>query len=116
MLLSAEKIYLSPSIYVDCDRQDLVKDKLRLSLSRVQYRLLYRLLVELGHPVPNKVLINFVWGEELCSLNGLYICVHRIRKMIEADVRHPKHLIPVKGLGYMLCSTYPGRSFSSASG
>lgn len=105
LLVSGQRVVLNPRCYVDFDRQDIVKDQIHLALSRQQYRLIFRLAKDLGHPVSREELMKYVWETwESGCYNVLYVCVHRIRDIIEEDASRPKHLLPIKGMGYMLCA------------
>lgn len=96
-------ITLSPTCQLDFNHGNIIKDGIRISLSRQQERLLYRLAMSLGHPVENAELIRYVWEIPVNDeYNILYQCVHRIRKRIEEDPQHPRYLLPVKGHGYIL--------------
>ena len=46
-------------------------------------------------------LLGRVWPMEEVFEDALRVNIHRIRKKIEADSRHPKYLLTHRGLGYI---------------
>jgi DNA-binding response OmpR family regulator len=105
LLANNQIIVLDENCYIDLDQEDLVKNGLRISLSKRQSRLLYRLSQNLGYIVCKRELITYVWGMEGDFINdSLYVCINRIRTRLEDDIHHPKYLLSAKGIGYMLRS------------
>jgi DNA-binding response OmpR family regulator len=96
-------IELGGNCYLDLVRETLVRDGLAIALSRTQFRLLYVLARNLGHPVTTRELIRYVWGyEELIDRNDLYVYICRIRQRLEDDPRKPQYLLSLRGMGYIL--------------
>lgn len=103
MLLGEGRIFLSDRCVLDLCRGDVIKDGLRLALSKRELQLISRLVQCLGRPVSTSELLNYIWGHEVKTpVSALYQCVHRVRSRLEDDVHHPKLLVPIKGYGYML--------------
>jgi len=53
-------------------------------------------------PVSRQNLIRAIWGTGTFSTRTLDTHMARLRKKIEADPAHPKHLVTVHGVGYRL--------------
>lgn len=103
-----ESIVLGPTCYLDIESEILTKDGFRISLSRIQFRLLYYLVQHMGRPVSDQDLINYAWGAEpFISRNYLYVTINRLRNKIEDNPKHPEFLLSLRGLGYIL---YPIKS------
>lgn len=88
---------------LDINRQLLLKNGFSISLSRIECRILYYLALHLGRPVPSEQIIAYVWGDEsYISKQSLYVYINRVRKHLEDDPKHPKHLLTIHGFGYIL--------------
>ena len=98
-----EQLQLGDSCYLDVYREALVKNDLVIRLSRSQFRLLHLLAQHLGQPVTSADLISYVWrGEECIGKNSLYVCIGRIRQMLEKDPESPQYLMSLRKVGYVL--------------
>lgn len=53
-------------------------------------------------PVSRQKLVRAIWGTGTFSTRTLDTHMARLRKKIEADPAHPKHLVTVHGVGYRL--------------
>ncbi|WP_376767972.1 winged helix-turn-helix domain-containing protein [Neobacillus endophyticus] len=93
--------------YLDLELEVLVKDEFKISLSRLQFRILFYLATKLNQCVKYEELINFTWGSDsFITKQQLYVYINRIRERIEDNPRKPKCLFSVRGGGYVL---YPRR-------
>ncbi|GBF78072.1 transcriptional regulator [Paenibacillus sp. 598K] len=101
------RIMISSDCYLDLDRQVVLKRQLPISLSRLQYRLIYRLAVQMNQIVSSKDLIQYIWLTHMVDNSELYMLIHRVRKQIEDNPKHPKHLITLRRKGYILYSEIP---------
>ena len=108
MDLNWKQIPLGDNCYLDVDKEVIVKDKLPIALSRVQFRLLYYLANKLGQPVFNHELTAYAWGSEaFVSRNDLYVYINRLRQRLEDNPKKPTCLLSLRGLGYIL---YPRKN------
>jgi len=102
-----EPIALGPTYYLDVENELLIKNGLRVGLSRIQFRLLYYLAQHIGQPVSDQDLIDYAWGAEaFISRNYLYVTINRLRSKIEDNLKNPELLLSLRGVGYIL---YPIR-------
>lgn len=51
-------------------------------------------------------LINKLWGKKNISKNALRILVHRLRKKIELDHKHPRIIVNLHNKGYVFLGKY----------
>ncbi|MEK4360623.1 helix-turn-helix domain-containing protein [Paenibacillus sp. FSL M7-1455] len=93
---------LGDDCYLDVEREILYKDALPCSLSRLQFRLLYRLGMDLERIVPSEELIAFAWMNSLIERHELHVFINRIRRKLEDNPSCPKCLLSVRGAGYVL--------------
>ncbi|MCU0521040.1 MAG: response regulator transcription factor [Anaerolineae bacterium] len=70
-------------------------------LTHLEYRLLYTLMIHKEQVLPAEVLVEQVWGftgdGERDLVRGL---IRRLRIKVEADPRHPEHILTIPGVGY----------------
>jgi DNA-binding response OmpR family regulator len=66
--------------------------------------MILRLLAEKnGEPVPRRTILDRIWGYDAYpSTRTVDNFILSLRKMIEEDPAHPKHIITVHGTGYKL--------------
>ncbi|WP_088186743.1 winged helix-turn-helix domain-containing protein [Desulfosporosinus sp. FKA] len=76
-------ISLGASIILDTDMEQIIKDNVPIQLSRIQFRILYYLAINIEKIVYSKDLIRFVWGSDYISLNSLYVYINYLRKYLE---------------------------------
>jgi two-component system KDP operon response regulator KdpE len=68
-----------------------------------EYKLLQVLLRHAGKVLTQRQLLNEVWGpEHLEEREYLRVFMGQLRRKLEADPAHPKHLITEPGVGYRL--------------
>lgn len=68
-----------------------------------EYKLLQVLLRHAGSVVTQRQLLKQVWGpEHLTEPQYLRVFMGQLRRKLEADPAHPKHLITEPGIGYRL--------------
>jgi len=73
-------------------------------LTALEFRLLYNLILYRGQVLPTQTLVDRVWGyrsnpEDRDLVRGL---ISRLRAKIEPDPRHPRYVLTVPGVGYVL--------------
>lgn len=103
MLGKEPYLSLGDDCFLDLAKEIMVKDDFPVALSRIQFRILYYLGLNLGIPVTNQELIRFAWGEDsFISVGELYVYINRIRQRLEDDRRKPQYLFCLRGVGYVL--------------
>lgn len=98
-----KRISLGDDIFLDENKQELVKDLESIPLSTIQYSLLYYFAHHLKEAVTSDDLITYAWGEgAFISRDKLYNQINILRRHLESDPKNPEILISLRGLGYML--------------
>ncbi|MBI2862468.1 MAG: response regulator transcription factor [Chloroflexi bacterium] len=70
-------------------------------LSPTEFRLLAYLAKNAGRTLTHRALLQEAWGAEYAAdTTSLWSYIWRLRRKIEADPQHPKHLIAKYGAGY----------------
>ena len=91
-------LILDPSV-----RTVQVKDQSAIHLTRLEFRLLYTLMVHRGQVLSTEVLVERVWRYsgrgDRDLVRGL---VKRLRAKIEPDSAHPIYILTIPGVGYKL--------------
>ncbi|HZD95842.1 MAG TPA: response regulator transcription factor [Candidatus Sulfotelmatobacter sp.] len=86
---------------VDFRKLQLRDSKQSLQLTLMETELLHYLIRNIGRPVSRKEILEQVWGlKEDTDTRAIDNFVVRLRRYIEKDPTHPKHLLTVRGLGY----------------
>ena len=93
--------FRADDLTVNFDSQEVRKGEQAVSLSAIEYRLLYQLVRNAGHIVPRETLLARVWGDEYRDQTDyLKVYVNRLRTKIEDDPERPKLILTERGLGY----------------
>jgi DNA-binding response OmpR family regulator len=87
--------------YLDFDALELhVGDEIH-HLTLMEGQLLQYLIRSAGRPVSRKSILEEVWGlHEDTDTRAIDNFIVRLRRYIEDDPSHPKHLLTVRGIGY----------------
>ncbi|ABF43168.1 two component transcriptional regulator, winged helix family [Candidatus Koribacter versatilis Ellin345] len=93
--------------FLDFDALELhVGDQVH-NLTLMEAQLLQYLIRSAGRPVSRKSILEEVWGlHEDTDTRAIDNFIVRLRRYIEADPSHPKHLQTVRGIGYRF-NTHP---------
>ncbi len=78
-----------------------VQDEI-VAVTRTEFRLLCELAEHAGQVLSREQLLRRVWEYDIGDERLVDVHVGRLRQKIEADSRHPRHLVTVRGLGYKL--------------
>jgi DNA-binding response OmpR family regulator len=94
--LSVWGVQLDPEL-----RTALLPDGRSISLTNLEFRLLYCLMSNQGRVVPTETIVERVWGysgeTDYRLVKGL---VRRLRRKIEPDTKEPLYIKTVPGVGY----------------
>jgi len=88
-------------IRIDGDARRVWVDDEEISLTAIEFDLLYALARRPGRALSREQLLQDVWGYDFYGEDRV-VDVHlgRIRKKIEADPTHPRLIVTVRGVGY----------------
>jgi len=84
-----------------------VRDEM-VKLTATEFQLLQQLAVNAGKVLSHTDLLTRVWGPEYRDdRDYLWAYVRHLRRKLEPDPEHPKHIISVTGYGYVLECAQP---------
>ena len=94
-----------PAVFGDCrldfDRREVTKGGKLVTLTHTEYELLKHLATHSGRALSRQQLLNAVWGFDYYGTERTvdrFVAV--LRKKIERDPSHPRHIITVHSVGY----------------
>ena len=77
-------------------------------LTLMEANLLRYLIQHEGRPVSRKLMLEEVWGlHEDTDTRAIDNFIVRLRRYIEDEAAHPRHLLTVRGVGYRFVATPP---------
>ena len=96
----------APSFRAGALEVDFAAQEVRLRgepvpLTATEYKLLYHLARNAGHVLRHETLLAKVWGREYVDeVDYLRVYIRRLRRKLESDPDHPRHILTERGLGY----------------
>jgi len=91
------------SLLVDLARKRVTRDGEEVRLTPTEWHFLELLARNLGRLVPREQILREVWGPGYVGENHyLRVYAAQLRRKLEDDPAHPRHLITTPGLGYTL--------------
>ncbi|MGE3270528.1 MAG: response regulator [Chloroflexota bacterium] len=97
----ASASFRADNLTVNFDSQEVRKGDQPVSLSALEYRLLFQLVRNAGHIVPRETLLARVWGDEYRDQTDyLKVYISRLRAKLEDDPERPRLILTERGLGY----------------
>ncbi len=104
--LPCDSTFQAGDLRVDFARQCVEVRGRPVELTPTEYRLLCELVKQPGRLLVPDYLMDKVWGPGYEDSDRLLRqAIHRLRRKIEADSRHPEYIQTRPGMGYMF--TYP---------
>ncbi len=67
---------------------------------RDRYEVLEFLVRSAGQSLTPEVIYNHVWKSQYGDITAVAVYIQRLRKKIEKDPAHPKHITTLFGMGY----------------
>jgi len=96
-----EETFVFDGISVHFDRLELRVAGQVFPLTLMEANVLRYLIRHEGKPVSRKAMLEEVWGlHEDTDTRAIDNFIVRLRRYIEADPTHPRHLLTVRGVGY----------------
>ncbi|MBN2089538.1 response regulator transcription factor [candidate division KSB1 bacterium] len=88
---------------VDFAQYRAIDERSEVELSHKEFEILKFLLIHKGQTVSRDQLLNEIWGyEAFPTTRTVDNFIVKLRKRIEDDPDHPRHIITVYGIGYKL--------------
>jgi two-component system KDP operon response regulator KdpE len=90
-------------VVIDLARRTVSRRGDTVHLTPTEWRMLEFLARNPGALVTRQTLLKEIWGSEQVADSGyLRLYISQLRKKLEADPAHPRHLITEQGMGYRL--------------
>lgn len=87
---------------IDIERRQVLVDEKRIRLTPIEFRLLVYLARNSGKVLTFDHILANVWGNEYKgSMDYVHVYVSHLRNKIEEDVKNPRYILTVHGVGYM---------------
>jgi two-component system response regulator MtrA len=99
--LEAGGVYLNPE-----RRTVRLPGEPEISLTNLEFRLLYCLMSNQGRVVPTDTIVERVWGySEEADYRLVKGLVRRLRRKVEPDTKRPRYIKTITGVGYAFSPT-----------
>ncbi|KAA0024272.1 response regulator [Antrihabitans cavernicola] len=96
-----EPVVVTDSFTVDLAAKKVVKDGAEVHLTPTEWGMLEMLVRNRGKLVGRKELLKEVWGPAYeTETHYLRVYLAQLRRKLEVDPAHPKHLLTESGMGY----------------
>ena len=102
---AAEPVYRHDGLEIDYARCEVRRGDDVLALTPTEYRLLVHLARQAGRVILPEELLAAVWGPEYRDEpQHVRLYISRLRRKVEADPDHPRHILTRPGIGYIFAS------------
>jgi two-component system response regulator MtrA len=90
-------------LHIDKPRHYVELNDAPVTLTPMEFELLYFLAANAGQVFDRETLFREVWGYEYVGETNLVdVCVRRLREKIEQEPSKPQRIVTVRGVGYKL--------------
>jgi two-component system phosphate regulon response regulator PhoB len=97
-------------LMIDPSSYRVTHDSKPVTLSTLEFRLLYYLATRPNRVFTRDQLLDAVWGtERFVTPRSVDVYIRRLREKVESDADHPAFLKTVRGAGYMFESAAPSK-------
>jgi two-component system KDP operon response regulator KdpE len=97
------------AIRMDLEHRVVTVNSKAVHLTPKEYAMLHHLLVNVGRLVTHTALLQAVWGPEYADARAyLHVFIGQLRRKVELDPAHPRHLLTAPGVGYRLADLTDG--------
>jgi len=95
-------IYSFGQIELDFKKYEATKGGQNLELTPLEFQLMKLLIQKKGEVLTRDDFLDSVWGEDNLSVSDRTVDSHiaNIRKKLEDDPSHPRHIVSIRGVGY----------------
>ncbi len=96
-----ETIIKAGDLSIDLSRHIVTRDGAEVKLTVTEFKLLAYLAHNPGRVLTHQSILSKVWGiEYIDDVEYLRVYISQLRKKLEQDSRHPRHLLSEPGVGY----------------
>ena len=100
--------FVAGDLVVDFDRRKVMVRGAEVRMSRTEWQLLQQLAINAGKVMLHEDLLVRTWGPEYRDdVEYLRVWISRLRRKIEDDPAHPRHIETIPGVGYVLVDRRP---------
>jgi two-component system KDP operon response regulator KdpE len=97
----AEPVFRAGDLAVDVGRRVVTRGGEEVRLTPTEYERLKALATHSDKVLTHRTLLNLVWGgEQGTDAHYLHVYMGQLRRKIERDPSHPRHLVAEPGVGY----------------
>lgn len=100
-------IHIDSTLQVDFPNRKAYIDGREESLTPTEARLLYLMVQSAGRIVSSDYLMRRLWPFESTNEDRLHVHVHRLRRKVELNPKHPRYIVSERGLGYTFPEPQP---------
>ena len=100
--VEATPLFTSGDLEIDLNARSVKVENEEIKLTATEFEFLKVLVRGSGRVVPQNEILKSVWGPRADQSHYLRIYVGQLRKKIEKDPAHPRHLLTEPGVGYRL--------------
>jgi two-component system, OmpR family, KDP operon response regulator KdpE len=97
----SEPVVVSDDLTIDFPSRRVIAHGQQVRLTPKEFELLQYLLSNANKPIPHRKLLQTIWGPDYGGeVEYLRVFVSQLRKKIEIDPAHPRHILTEPWLGY----------------
>jgi two-component system KDP operon response regulator KdpE len=101
----AQPNFVCGDLEINFAKRRVTVDGKEISLTPTEYSLLQYLAVNSDKVLTHSMILQSVWGSEYCSEKEyLRVFIGRLRRKLEPDLKNPKYIQTIAGVGYHLTS------------
>ncbi len=99
---SSEEIIRSGNILIEPLKYKVYKNGVNIDLTAIEYKLLLILIKNKGNTIERVTLLEKLWDVDgnFVDGNSLTVYIKRLREKIEDDIKNPKYIETLRGIGY----------------
>ncbi len=98
-----EPVLQIADLIIDLAHRKVTVNEKEIKLTPIEYDLLKSLALHAGKVLTHRYLLQTIWGPAYENdAHYLRVYIGQLRRKIEADPSHPRHLITEPGVGYRL--------------
>lgn len=99
--VSNESVIQVDELIIDSLQHTIHKGKKEISVTNIEFQMLYFLAVHKGMVMSKEQIYEYVWnGEYVFDDSNITSHIRRLRVKIEDDPAKPKYIQTVRGIGY----------------
>ena len=100
---NASQAFELNGLFVNCDSRKALLYDVDLTLTPIEFNILWYLCQNKGKVVPSEVLFESIWGEKYLNNNNTVMThIARLREKMKEPTRKPKFIKTVWGVGYTI--------------